>query len=172
MHFLNEVEQHDDMAYDFSGSWTAAVLGIRSTVGRRAGRPPRGRSAKASPTSVGMATAQQWLAARYNRPGFENLFDFNVYALCGDGCMMEGTSTRLLPLRGTCDFQIFAGFTTSSCVEVRQRSILEPLRISPLPKAIRAPRNRQDSAKPCPQLSSTPALYPPGCGIPDLPSTH
>jgi len=28
-----------------------------------------------------MATAQQWLAARCNRPGFENLFDFNVYAL-------------------------------------------------------------------------------------------
>jgi transketolase len=42
-------------------------------------------------TSVGMAIASRWLAARYNRPGFE-LFDYNVFALAGDGCMMEGIS--------------------------------------------------------------------------------
>lgn len=41
--------------------------------------------------SVGMAVAQRWLATRYNKPGFE-IFDFNVYSLCGDGCMMEGIS--------------------------------------------------------------------------------
>jgi transketolase len=39
--------------------------------------------------SVGMAIASRWLAARYNRPGFD-LFDFNVYALCSDGDLMEG----------------------------------------------------------------------------------
>ena len=39
--------------------------------------------------SVGMAIAGRWLGATYNRPGFE-LFDYNVYALCGDGDMMEG----------------------------------------------------------------------------------
>ena len=50
-------------------------------------------------TSVGMAIARQWLAARYNRPGFE-LFDFNVYALCGDGCMMEGISGEAASLAG------------------------------------------------------------------------
>jgi transketolase len=50
-------------------------------------------------TSVGMALARQWLAARYNRPGFE-LFDFNVYALCGDGCMMEGISGEAASLAG------------------------------------------------------------------------
>ena len=41
--------------------------------------------------SVGMAIAGRWLAATYNRPGFD-LFDYDVYALCGDGCMMEGVS--------------------------------------------------------------------------------
>ncbi|HEY4620781.1 MAG TPA: transketolase, partial [Gaiellaceae bacterium] len=44
-------------------------------------------------TSVGMAIAGQWLAARYNRDGF-TLFDFDVYAQAGDGCMMEGVSSE------------------------------------------------------------------------------
>ena len=44
-------------------------------------------------TSVGMALASQWLGARYNRDGF-NLFDFDVYAQAGDGCMMEGVSSE------------------------------------------------------------------------------
>jgi len=47
--------------------------------------------------SVGMAVASKWLAATYNRAGFE-LFDFNVYALCGDGCMMEGISSEAASL--------------------------------------------------------------------------
>ena len=49
--------------------------------------------------SVGMAMASQWLAARYNRPGFD-LFDYDVYALCGDGCMMEGISNEAASLAG------------------------------------------------------------------------
>ncbi len=44
-------------------------------------------------TSVGMAVASQWLAARYNRDGF-TIFDFDVYAQAGDGCMMEGISSE------------------------------------------------------------------------------
>ena len=44
-------------------------------------------------TSVGMAVASQWLGARYNREGF-TLFDFDVYAQAGDGCMMEGISSE------------------------------------------------------------------------------
>ena len=35
-------------------------------------------------TSVGMAIAGKWMGAHFNRPGFE-LFDFDVYAFCGDG---------------------------------------------------------------------------------------
>ena len=44
-------------------------------------------------TSVGMAIAADWLARHYNKPGF-TLFDYNVFALCGDGCMMEGVSSE------------------------------------------------------------------------------
>jgi transketolase len=50
--------------------------------------------------TVGMAIAEQWIAARFNRPGFENLIDFNIYALCGDGCMMEGISSEAASLAG------------------------------------------------------------------------
>ena len=48
-------------------------------------------------TSVGMAIASGWLAANYNRPGHD-LFGFNVYALGGDGCMMEGVASEAASL--------------------------------------------------------------------------
>ncbi len=50
-------------------------------------------------TSVGMAIAQKWLGNRYNRPGFE-IFNYNIYAICGDGCMMEGISSEAASLAG------------------------------------------------------------------------
>jgi transketolase len=50
-------------------------------------------------TSVGMAIAQKWLASRYNRPGFD-IFDYHIYAVCGDGCMMEGISSEAASLAG------------------------------------------------------------------------
>ncbi|MBA3321810.1 MAG: transketolase, partial [Pyrinomonadaceae bacterium] len=59
--------------------WTS---GIETTTG------PLGQGIA---TSVGMAIASKWQAAYFNRDGFE-MFDYNVYALCGDGCMMEGIS--------------------------------------------------------------------------------
>jgi len=65
--------------------WTS---GVETTTG------PLGQGAA---TSVGMAAAGRWLAATYNRPGFE-LFDFNVYAQCGDGDMMEGISSEAASL--------------------------------------------------------------------------
>ena len=43
--------------------------------------------------SVGMAMAQRFMASRYNKPGFD-LFDYRIYALCGDGDMMEGVSSE------------------------------------------------------------------------------
>lgn len=49
--------------------------------------------------SVGMAIAGKWLAARYNRPGFE-IFDYNVYAICGDGDMQEGVASEAASLAG------------------------------------------------------------------------
>jgi transketolase len=49
--------------------------------------------------SVGMAVASRWLAARYDRPDFE-LFDFNVYALCSDGDIMEGLGGEAASIAG------------------------------------------------------------------------
>ena len=49
--------------------------------------------------SVGMAIAQRWLAAHFDRPGFE-LFDYNIYALCSDGDMMEGVSNEAGSIAG------------------------------------------------------------------------
>jgi len=49
--------------------------------------------------SVGMAIASRWLAARFNRPGFE-LFGYDVYALASDGCLMEGISGEAASLAG------------------------------------------------------------------------
>src|SRR5580692_3519976 len=47
--------------------------------------------------SVGMAIARTWLAARYNRPGFE-IFDYDIYTVCGDGCLMEGVGAEAASL--------------------------------------------------------------------------
>ena len=49
--------------------------------------------------SVGMAMAGKWLAARFNRPD-ATLFDYDVYAMCGDGDMMEGVSSEAASLAG------------------------------------------------------------------------
>ncbi|BCK75591.1 transketolase [Acetobacter aceti NRIC 0242] len=49
--------------------------------------------------SVGMAIAEKWLAARFNKPGFP-LFDYHVYTLCGDGDMMEGVSSEAASTAG------------------------------------------------------------------------
>ncbi len=49
--------------------------------------------------SVGMAIAGKWLAEHYNRPGFE-MFNYNVYAICGDGDMMEGVGCEAASLAG------------------------------------------------------------------------
>ena len=49
--------------------------------------------------SVGMAIASRWLGARYNRPGF-TIFDYDVYAICSDGDMMEGVASESASLAG------------------------------------------------------------------------
>ena len=49
--------------------------------------------------SVGMAIAARFLAARYNRPGFR-LFDWHTWAICGDGCLMEGISHEAASMAG------------------------------------------------------------------------
>jgi len=66
------------------------VSGVETTTG------PLGQGIA---TSVGMAIARKWLASRYNRPGFE-LFDYNIYTVCGDGCLMEGIGSEAASLAG------------------------------------------------------------------------
>jgi transketolase len=66
------------------------VSGVETTTG------PLGQGVA---TSVGMAIAQKWLADRYNRPGFD-IFDYNIYAVCGDGCLMEGVASEAASLAG------------------------------------------------------------------------
>ena len=50
-------------------------------------------------TSLGMAMAQKFLATRYNQPDFA-IFDYNIYATCGDGCLMEGIGAEAASLAG------------------------------------------------------------------------
>ncbi len=67
--------------------WTS---GIETTTG------PLGQGVA---NSVGMALAGKWMAGYFNRPDFE-LINFDVYATCGDGCMMEGISGEAASLAG------------------------------------------------------------------------
>jgi transketolase len=66
------------------------VSGVETTTG------PLGQGIA---NSVGMAIARKFLGARYNRPGFD-VFDYNIYAICGDGCMMEGVGSEAASLAG------------------------------------------------------------------------
>jgi transketolase len=67
--------------------WTS---GVETTTG------PLGQGIA---TSVGMAIARKWLGSRYNRPGFE-IFDYNIYTVCGDGDLMEGIGSEAASLAG------------------------------------------------------------------------
>jgi transketolase len=67
--------------------WTS---GVETTTG------PLGQGVS---NSVGMAIAERWLAAHFNKPGYE-LFNYKVYAICGDGDMMEGVSGEAASLAG------------------------------------------------------------------------
>ena len=49
--------------------------------------------------SVGMAIARKWLASRYNKPGVD-VFDYNIYTVCGDGDLMEGVGSEAASLAG------------------------------------------------------------------------
>jgi transketolase len=67
--------------------WTS---GVETTSG------PLGQGVAAS---VGMAIAERWAEQYFNRPGFE-IINYRVYAVCGDGCLMEGISGEAASLAG------------------------------------------------------------------------
>jgi transketolase len=66
------------------------VSGVETTTG------PLGQGVA---TSVGMAMAEKWLESRYNRPGLA-VFDYDLYAIAGDGCLMEGVGSEAASLAG------------------------------------------------------------------------
>src|SRR3989454_323999 len=66
------------------------VSGVETTTG------PLGQGVA---TSVGMAIAEKWLVSHYNRPNFQ-IFDYDIYAICGDGCLMEGIGSEAASLAG------------------------------------------------------------------------
>ncbi|MEM7403213.1 MAG: transketolase [Myxococcota bacterium] len=86
----------DIKAFRQLGSCTAGhpefgmACGVETTTG------PLGQGLA---SSVGMAIAGCWQAATFNRPDCK-LFDYHVYALCGDGCLMEGVSSEAASLAG------------------------------------------------------------------------
>lgn len=85
------------------------IKNFRQLHSRTAGHPEHGLTTGVETTtgplgqgaanSVGMAIAGRWMAARFNRPGFE-IFDYDVYALCSDGDMMEGVSGEAASIAG------------------------------------------------------------------------
>ena len=66
------------------------VSGVETTTG------PLGQGIA---TGVGMAIAEKWLANRYNKPGYD-IFGYSIYAICGDGCLMEGVASEAASLAG------------------------------------------------------------------------
>jgi transketolase len=88
---LNDIENFRQL-----GSKTPGHPEYRHTTGVETTTGPLGAGCG---NSVGMAIAERWLAARYNKPGFD-LFDHDVYTLCGDGDMMEGVSSEAASLAG------------------------------------------------------------------------
>jgi transketolase len=67
--------------------WTAGVETTTGPLGQGVGN------------SVGVAIASKWMGAHFNQPDFE-IFNYNVYALCGDGDLMEGIGSEAASLAG------------------------------------------------------------------------
>ena len=91
--------------------WTS---GVETTTG------PLGQGVA---TSVGMAIAGKWLAARFNRPDFP-MFDLNVYALAGDGCLMEGVSSEAASLAGHLQLDNLAWIYDNNRITIEGRTDL------------------------------------------------
>jgi len=91
--------------------WTS---GVETTTG------PLGQGVA---TSVGMAISAQWFASFFNRPGFK-LFDYDVYALCGDGCMMEGISGEAASLAGHLKLANLCWIYDNNCITIEGNTAL------------------------------------------------
>ncbi|MFH2007996.1 MAG: transketolase [bacterium] len=109
IHLAGHKEVKDGQVTDRAAVTLDDIKAFRQIDSRCAGHPEHGLVTGVETTagplgqgvsnSVGMALAGRWLAARYNRPGFA-LFDYDVYALAGDGCMQEGISAEAASFAG------------------------------------------------------------------------
>jgi len=85
------------------------IMNFRQLHGKCAGHPEYGLAPGVETTtgplgqgvanSVGMAIAEKWLASYFNRPGHE-IINYKIFAIAGDGCMMEGVSSEAASLAG------------------------------------------------------------------------
>ena len=91
--------------------WTS---GVETTTG------PLGQGLA---TSVGMAIAAKWMAAYFNRPDFP-MFGYDVYALAGDGCMMEGISSEAASLAGHLGLDNLAWIYDNNRITIEGRTSL------------------------------------------------
>jgi transketolase len=91
--------------------WTS---GIETTTG------PLGQGVA---TSVGMAIAGKWMASHFNRPDFP-MFGYDVYALAGDGCMMEGVSSEAASLAGHLQLDNLAWIYDNNRITIEGRTSL------------------------------------------------
>ncbi len=71
--------------------------------------------------SVGLAIAERWLGAHFNRPGYP-VVDWRTWALCGDGCMMEGISNEAASLAGHLRLSKLCWIYDSNCVSLEDRT--------------------------------------------------
>ncbi len=100
---------NEDVIQDLPAVSLDEIKRFRQLDSRTPGHPEHGCTTGVETTSgplaqglansVGMAIACRWLGEYFNRPGF-TLFDHNIYALAGDGCMMEGLSSEAASLAG------------------------------------------------------------------------
>ncbi len=91
------LQKEDLMQFRQFGSLTPGHPEYGHTVGVEATTGPLGAGLS---MAVGMAAAEKHLAGIFNRPGYE-IVNHRTYALCGDGCLMEGISSEALSLAGT-----------------------------------------------------------------------
>lgn len=98
LHLMNFGLTMDDLkSFRQWGSKTPGHPEYRHTVGVETTTGPLGQGVA---NAVGFAIAETMLAAHFNREGFP-VVDHRTYAICGDGCMMEGISSEAASLAGT-----------------------------------------------------------------------